>query len=78
METGKTYYYESRGGEPKCAVLIRTTKAWYIFSNGDWVERYRPIYRSLEEYQLIKDLVKAMKQQVHVPDVIHVPNRFLR
>ena len=78
MEIGSTYYYESKGGTPKCAVLLRMTKAWYIFANGDWVERYRPIYQSFEEYKLVSDIVRAMEKQVYVPDVIHVPNRFLK
>ena len=78
MEIGKTYYYETRGGTLKSAVLLRVTKAWYVFANGDWVESYRPIYRSYEEYKTVSGIVAAMERNIYVPDVIHIPNRFLK
>lgn len=77
-QIGCLYIYETRGGQLKSAVLTGMTKAWYIFSNGDWIERYRPIYKDEEEFNTVRNIVKALEKSVHVPDVIHVPNRFLK
>lgn len=77
-EIGNLYYYETRGGQLKTAVLTGMTKAWYVFSNGDLVERYRPIYKSEEEYRAVSEVTEALGKIVHVPDVIHVPNSFLK
>ena len=43
-QIGKKYFYETRAGTIKHAKLVRTTKAWFVFDNGDWIERYRPLY----------------------------------
>lgn len=77
-QIGKLYCYENRSGHIKNSILTGITPAWYIFSNGEWVERYRPIYNSEEEYQTVSLITDAIKKAVHVPDVIHVPNRFLK
>lgn len=75
---GNLYVYETRGGQLKSAVLTGMTKAWYIFSNGDWIERYRPLYKNMEERNTVAAIVDALEKTIHVPDVIHVPNRFLK
>lgn len=77
-EIGKMYLYESRTGQQKSAVLIGMTKAWYIFSNGDWIERYRSIYKDIDEMAAVNMVVSAMEKSIQVPDIIHVPNRFLK
>ena len=75
---GNLYVYETRGGQLKSAVLTGMTKALYIFSNGDWIERYRPLYKNMEERNTVAAIVDALEKTIHVPDVIHVPNRFLK
>lgn len=75
---GNLYYYENRSGQIKNSILTGITPAWYIFSNGEWVERYRPIYNSEEAYRTVSLIVDAIEKTVHVPDVMHVPNRFLK
>ena len=77
-QIGMVYVYETRGGQTKSAVLTRMTKAWYIFSNGDWIERYSPLYRDIEERNTVVRIVDALEKSIHVPDVVHVPNRFLK
>lgn len=77
-QIGNLYVYETRGGQLKSAVLTGMTKAWYIFSNGDWIERYRPLYKNMEERNTVAAIVDALEKTIHVPDVIHVPNRFLK
>lgn len=77
-QIGNLYVYETRGGQLKSAVLTGMTKAWYIFSNGDWIERYRPLYKNMEERNAVAAIVDALEKTIHVPDVIHVPNRFLK
>lgn len=77
-QIGNLYVYETRGGQPKSAVLTGMTKAWYIFSNGDWIERYRPLYNNMEERNTVAAIVDALEKTIHVPVVIHVPNRFLK
>lgn len=77
-QIGNLYVYETRGGQLKSAVLTGMTKAWYIFSNGDWIERYRPLYNNMEERNTVAAIVDALEKTIHVPVVIHVPNRFLK
>ena len=77
-QIGNLYVYETREGQLKSAVLTGMTKAWYIFSNGDWIERYRPLYKNMEERNTVAAIVDALEKTIHVPDVIHVPNRFLK
>ena len=77
-QIGNLYVYETRGGQLKSAVLTGMTKAWYIFSNGDWIERYRPLYKNMEQRNTVAAIVDALEKTIHVPDVIHVPNRFLK
>ena len=48
-QIGKKYFYETRAGTIKHAKLVRATKAWFIFDNGDWIERYRPLFETKEE-----------------------------
>ena len=77
-QIGNLYVYETRGGQLKSAVLTGMTKAWYIFSNGDWIERYRPLYKNMEERNTVAAIVDALEKTIHLPVVIHVPNRFLK
>lgn len=77
-QIGNLYVYETRGGQLKSAVLTGMTKAWYIFSNGDWIEQYRPLYKNMEERNKVAAIGDALEKTIHVPDVIHVPNRFLK
>ena len=77
-QIGNLYYYENRSGHVKNSILTGITPAWYIFSNGEWVERYRPIYNTEEDYRSVCLMINAIEKTVCVPDVIHVPNRFLK
>ena len=36
------------------------TKAWFIFDNGDWIERYRPLFETKEELVNVDRIVKGM------------------
>lgn len=77
-QIGKIYYYQNRGGTILHSRLVRMTKAWYIFENGDWIPRYSPIYSSIEEQQLVEQIVKDLGKNIHVPDVLHLPNHFIK
>ena len=70
---GKEYYYETKGDTIKHSVLKRQTPAWNIFENGDWVERYAPLYETVEELENVGKIVKAMYMSAHVPNVVHFP-----
>lgn len=78
IELGKTYYYQTKGGTIKHSVLVGQTKAWNIFENGDWIESYSPLYETKEQLQAINGLVHAMYVNTYVPDMVHVPNAYLK
>ena len=77
-EIGKEYFYQTKGGTVKKGRLVSQTPAWNCFDNGDWVERYSPLYESKEMLEEINKLVHAMYVTTYVPEVLHVPNRFLK
>ena len=68
---GKNYFYETKAGAIKNAKLTRTTKAWYVFDNGDWIERYTPLFETEEELLAVNEIVRAIYDATPVPDVIN-------
>ena len=76
-QIGKKYFYETRAGTIKHAKLIRTTKAWFVFDNGDWIERYRPLFATKEELVNVNRIVKAMYENTYCPEVVHIPNAMI-
>lgn len=77
-ELGKQYYYSTPGGTVKQGVLVRKTPAWNIFDNGDWIKSFSPLYETKEQLENINKLVHAMYVNTYVPDVVHVPNAYLK
>ena len=76
-QTGKKYFYETRAGTIKHAMLVRTTKAWFIFDNGDWIEKYRPLFETKEELVNVNNIVKAVYENTYCPEVVHIPNAII-
>ena len=76
-QIGNKYYYQTRGGTIKHSTLVRKTGAWLIFENGDWIPRFSPLYETCEQLEYINNLVHKMYLSTHVPDVVHIPNRFI-
>jgi len=76
-QIGKKYFYETRAGTIKHAKLVRTTKAWFVFDNGDWIERYRPLFETKEELVNVNRIVKAMYENTYCPEVVHIPNAMI-
>ena len=68
MVINKKYFYE-KCGKIKSGVLQKETKAFYIFDNGDYIERYKTLFETI---------VKTMYINTYVPEVVHIPNRFTR
>lgn len=77
-QIGKKYFYETRAGTIKHAVLVRTTKAWFIFDNGDWIEKYRPLFETQEELVNVNKIVKGMYEDTYCPEVVHIPNALIQ
>lgn len=81
MVIDKKYYYE-KYGKIKSGVLQKETKAFYIFDNGDYIERYKTLFETEAEAETITEtankIVKAWFVSTYVPDVVHIPNRFTR
>lgn len=77
-EKGKVYFYESktRGGAIRHGRLVRTTPAWLIFDNGDWIESFSPLYETKEELVNVRMLVGVMHKNTYVPNVAHLPIAF--
>ena len=73
-QIGKKYFYETRAGTIKHAMLVRTTKAQFVFDNGDWIERYRPLFETKEELANVNNIVQAMYENIYCPEVVHIPN----
>ena len=63
-------------------VLQKETKAFYIFDNGDCIERYKTLFETEAEAETITEtankIVKAWFVNTYVPEVVHIPNRFTR
>ena len=76
MEQGKTYFYEVRGCLVS-GVYRSSTPAWHILKREDgtvdWIESYKPVYDSAEQYKMVRGIVDAMAKATHVPDVILAP-----
>lgn len=77
-EIGKKYFYETRAGTIRHAKLVRTTKAWFIFDNGEWVNRTTPLFETKEELVNVNKIVKAMYDTTDCPDVVHIPNAMIQ
>lgn len=81
MVIDKKYFYEKHG-KIKSGVLQKETKAFYIFDNGDYIERYKTLFETEAEAETITEtankIVKAWFVNTYVPDVVHIPNRFTR
>lgn len=81
MEIGKKYFYEKHDNI-KSGVLQRITRAFYIFDNGDYIERFKTIYNTQTEAEttteIINKIVKDMYINTYVPEVVHLPNKFIK
>lgn len=81
MVINKKYYYEKHG-KIKSGILQRETKVFYIFDNGDYIERYKTLFETEAEAETITEtankIVKAWFINTYVPEVVHIPNRFTR
>ena len=81
MQIGKKYFYEKHG-KIKSGVLQNETKTFYIFDNGDYIERYKTLFETEAEAETITEtankIVKAWFVNTYVPEVVHIPNRFTR
>lgn len=81
MVINKIYFYEKHG-KIKSGILLKETKAFYIFDNGDYIERYKTLFETEAETETITEttnrIVKAWYINTYIPEVVHVPNRFTR
>ena len=81
MVINKKYYYE-KYGKIKSGILLKETKAFYIFDNGDYIEGYKTLFETEAEAETITEtankIVKAWFVNTYVPEVVHIPNRFTR
>lgn len=81
MEIGKKYFYE-KYGKIRSGNLQRETKAFYIFDNGDYMEKYKCFYETEAEAETMTEMVDKIVKDIYintyVPDVVHIPNRFTR
>ena len=81
MQINKKYFYEKHG-KIKSGILLKETRAFYIFDNGDYIERYKTLFETEAEAEAITEMankiVKAMYVNTYVPEVVHIPNRFLK
>ena len=77
-EIGKTYYYVTKGGTINQSKLVSKTPAWLIFENGDHMSIYTPLCDTEEEIKFVVGLVNAMYRKTYVPDVVHIPNAFIK
>ena len=48
MVINKIYFYEKHG-KIKSGILLKETKAFYIFDNGDYIERYKTLFETEAE-----------------------------
>ena len=81
MVINKIYFYDKHG-KIKSGILLKETKAFYIFDNGDYIERYKTLFETEAEAETITEttnrIVKAWYINTYIPEVVHVPNRFTR
>lgn len=78
VEVGKAYFYQTKGGTIRYSVLMNQTSAWNCFENGDWIERYAPLYDTEEQLMMVNRLVHKIYVSTYVPEVVHIPNRFTK
>ncbi len=81
MEINKKYFYE-KFDTVQSGVLLKETRAFYIFDNGDHVRRYHVLYDTETEakttIETAKKIVKQMYIKTYVPETVHIPNRFTK
>jgi hypothetical protein len=81
MVINKKYFYE-KCGKIKNRILLKETKAFYIFDNGDYIERYKTLFETEAEAETITEtankIVKAWFVNTYVPEVVHIPNKFTK
>lgn len=80
-EPGKTYYFNYKG-RIISGVYRGSTKAWHRFDDGSPfgidIHKWENIATHREDLEEIDAIVDRMAKDTHVPDVVHLPNRFTR
>jgi hypothetical protein len=80
-EVGKPYYF-SHSDTVRHGTYIGSTKAWHIFEDDSehrWhVPKWASIATTKSDLGILDDVVNRIEKDTHVPDVVHLPNRFTR
>lgn len=77
LEVGKKYYFQNKGGTILHGTFERCTTAWNIFTLDSGKEFWSDCFsyfETLDELKLVNGIVECMKHEIHIPDVVHLPN----